>query len=206
MPVLQNTERRASIRRLLSAGALAPVLVAASASPSVQAAERSIDVHRSHVTVFVAKAGIFSAFGDDHTITARIAGGAISETPPLSVRIVVNAGELTVVDPKSDADTRRAVSARMLSGEVLDAAEFPTIVFESTSVERAGENRWEVSGRLTIHGVTRSVTFETTRVNDQYRGEIVIRQHDFGISPIRIAGGAVKVKDELKVEFEVSAA
>jgi hypothetical protein len=40
-------------------------------------------------------------------------------------------------------------------------------------------------------------------VNGTYRGEVDIRQRDFGIEPIKVAGGVVKVKDELKVQFEI---
>ena len=37
----------------------------------------------------------------------------------------------------------------------------------------------------------------------KYHGEVLIKQRDFGIEPIKVAGGAVKVKDELKVQFEI---
>jgi hypothetical protein len=37
----------------------------------------------------------------------------------------------------------------------------------------------------------------------RYRGTVVLKQRDFGITPISIAGGTVKVKDELKVEFDI---
>jgi len=47
------------------------------------------------------------------------------------------------------------------------------------------------------------MTFSVVRVNTTYRGEVAIKQRDFGIEPIRVAGGAVKVKDELKVRFEI---
>jgi hypothetical protein len=36
-----------------------------------------------------------------------------------------------------------------------------------------------------------------------YAGEVTINQRDYGIEPIRIAGGAVKVKDEVKIVFEI---
>jgi hypothetical protein len=41
------------------------------------------------------------------------------------------------------------------------------------------------------------------RVNDKYRGEVAIKQRDFGIEPIKVAGGAVNVKDEIRVQFEI---
>jgi polyisoprenoid-binding protein YceI len=60
-----------------------------------------------------------------------------------------------------------------------------------------------VSGSLTIHGVTRVVTFPVVLSDGRYRGETRLRQTDFGIKPIRIAGGTVSVKDELKIEFDI---
>ncbi len=60
-----------------------------------------------------------------------------------------------------------------------------------------------MTGRLTIHGQARTITFPVARVNAIYRGEVVIRQRDFGIEPIKVAAGTVKVKDELRVQFEI---
>ena len=44
-----------------------------------------------------------------------------------------------------------------------------------------------------------------TRANGRYRGTVTLKQRDFGIMPISIAGGTVKVKDEIKIEFDVVA-
>jgi hypothetical protein len=38
----------------------------------------------------------------------------------------------------------------------------------------------------------------------RYRGEVVIKRRDFGIEPIKVAGGAVKVKDDIRVQFEIA--
>ena len=61
-----------------------------------------------------------------------------------------------------------------------------------------------MTGRLTIRGQVRTIAFPAARVNGRYQGEAVIKQHDFGIEPIKVAGGAVKVKDELKVQFDIA--
>ena len=45
----------------------------------------------------------------------------------------------------------------------------------------------------------RAVAMEVSLVAGHYRGSASIKQSDFGIAPIRIAGGTVKVKDELKI-------
>jgi polyisoprenoid-binding protein YceI len=86
---------------------------------------------------------------------------------------------------------------------VLDAAKFTGIQFASTTIEPAGTDRWQVTGRLTIHGQARTITFPVARVNATYRGEVAIKQRDFGNEPIKMAGGAVRVKDELRVQFEI---
>jgi hypothetical protein len=39
-----------------------------------------------------------------------------------------------------------------------------------------------------------------------YRGEAHIRQRDFGIQPIRIAGGTISVKDDLRIAFDIAPA
>jgi polyisoprenoid-binding protein YceI len=164
---------------------------------------RPVDVRHSKLTVFVYKAGLFSAFADNHVISAPIASGTITTTSSPAIELVVNAAELVALDPDLEPAKREEVRTRMLGEEVLDTRKFPTITFASTAIEPAGSDRWNVSGRLTIHGVTRAVTFPVVRAGRVYRGDTRIRQRDFGINPIRIAGGTVSVKDELKVEFEI---
>ena len=140
---------------------------------------------------------------DNHVISAPIASGSMSEDSPLAIDVRVRSGALRVLDPDLSSDRRVEVQARMLGADVLDVATFPDITFASTTVEPAGADRWNVAGRLTIHGQARVITFSVARANGRYRGEVVIKQRDFGIEPIKVAGGAVKVKDELTVHFEV---
>lgn len=55
------------------------------------------------------------------------------------------------------------VSARdghLRSADFFEAVKYPTILFESTSVEQTGETTGIVTGNLTLHGVTRAVTFQ----------------------------------------------
>jgi hypothetical protein len=172
---------------------------------SLQAESRAIDTAQSKLTVFVYKSGLFSGFADDHVIDAPLARGTVSDAPPLAVAIEVHAGDLKVRDPNLSASKRDEVQTRMVGPQVLDTMKFQSITFESTTVEPNGTDRWNVTGRLTIHGQTRPVTFPTTRANGRYRGTVLLKQRDFGITPISIAGGTVKVKDELKIEFDIVA-
>jgi hypothetical protein len=193
----------AQLRRSSTTAAL---VIGILAMAHVHAAPRPIDVRRSTVTIFVSKSGLFSALADDHVIRAPIAGGTISDTPPLAIALRIQAGDLAVVDPNLDEKKKADVRSRMLGPDVLDAAEFPTIVFESTAIEPAGDNRWTVSGRVTIRGVTRDVRFPAVRETGRYRASTILKQRDFGIQPIRVAGGTVRVKDEIRLEFDIAAA
>ena len=56
---------------------------------------------------------------------------------------------------------------------------------------------------ICLHGTTRPVILDVTRENDAYVGAVRIKQTGFGIQPIKIGGGVVKVKDELEIHFQV---
>lgn len=187
--------------RILSA---ALCLIAVAESP-VRGDSRVIDLEQSTLTVHASKAGLFSAFADNHVVRAPIARGTVQDAPPLGVDIVVRTANMRVLDPGLSPAKRAEVQTRMLGREVLDAERFEEITFASTRVEPEGQDVWRVVGELTIHGRTRAVTVSVARRDGHYRGAAVIRQRDFGIEPISIAGGAVKVKDELRVEFDIVA-
>jgi hypothetical protein len=189
--------------RLCSSSVLVLVVAGVLTTSHTRAETHAINVEQSTLTVFAYKSGLFSAFADNHIIKAPIAGGSISEDSPLKVDLTVRAANLRVLDPSLAPDRRAEVQARMLGPEVLDVTTFPEITFASTTIDPSGADRWNVTGRLTIHGQTRTITFAVSRANGRYHGDVPIKQRDFGIEPIRIAAGAVKVKDELKVEFDI---
>jgi len=91
----------------------------------------------------------------------------------------------------------------MLGPDVLDSARFPEITFRSTTVEPAGAGRWRVTGELRLHGRVRSLAVTVAGRDGHYLGTFALRQRDFGIEPISLAGGTVKVKDELMIEFDI---
>ena len=49
---------------------------------------------------------------------------------------------------------------------------------------------------MTLHRVTKPVSVDVTWRNDTYVGTVRIKQTEFGIQPIKIGGGVVRVKDE----------
>ena len=183
---------------------MVPALVLAALPVLVSAERHAIDVDRSRVTVRVFKSGVFSVFADDHVITAPIAGGYLEDEPTLGIEIHFIPRQMRVTDTGLSPENRETVQTRMLGSEVLDADRFPDVWFRSTAVEVIDRGRWLVRGNLTLHGQTRSVAVVAIYENGNYRGSATLRQRDFGITPISIAGGAVKVKDELRIEFDIS--
>jgi polyisoprenoid-binding protein YceI len=206
-PLRDSVPTRVMVRGGVCAliAALAAAVALHGGALAVRADATAIDVTRSQLTVSVYKSGLFSAFADNHLIRAPIAEGSLSAAAPLSVTMMVRARDLEVVDPALAADKRREVQARMLGPEVLDVETYPQITFSSTAVQSAGADRWKVEGDLALHGKTGRVSFDATFSQGAYRGSVRIRQRDFGITPISIAGGTVKVKDEVLIEFVILA-
>lgn len=175
------------------------VLWSADATPA-----KEIDNQKSTMTVRAFKSGLFSAFGHDHEISAPVKQGSVNETDR-SVELVVDARLMRVTDKDVSEKDRAEIQETMLGPKVLDTAQFPEIRFHSTSVDRAGEGRWTVRGELTLHGKTRPVKVDVNGQSGRYRGTAELKQRDFGIEPVSGGGGTVKVKDEVRVEFEIVA-
>ena len=162
------------------------------------ARERPIDLEQSTITVHVGKSGLFSAAGHEHTVSAPIAAGAINDSEGGHVWFRVDTARMTVL-PEKDQEAVQSTMQR----SVLESAKFPEISFESTSIRKIGDRRWTVIGNLTLHGETRSITVDLHSNGGAYLGESKIRQTQFGIHPVSGAGGTVKVKDELKIDFRM---
>jgi polyisoprenoid-binding protein YceI len=78
-----------------------------------------------------------------------------SGTFTIDMRSVAVAGA-PIIAPAS-----RRIGEHLAGPAFFDAARYPTAVFRSTGSRRVGQARWQVTGDLTLHGVTRPLTFET---------------------------------------------
>jgi len=189
---------RRSPARIFSAA----ILVVLSAG--AHAGERTIDPAASTLNVNVSKTGLFSAFAHNHDISAPITSGTVSDGDSASVKFVVNARGMKVLDAEASASTRAEVEHNMLSDQVLDTLRYPEIAFESTGVQPVGAGAYMVSGSLTLHGQTHPVRVAVRQSGSgKYEGSAKLKQTTFGIQPISIGGGAVKVKDEIDIVFNI---
>ena len=153
--------------------------------------------------------------GHDHTIAIRDFTGTVVFTygpvTPASLQFTVKADSLAVTDHVSESD-RNKIEATMRN-DVLDVNNHPEITFTSTGITatRLDEGKYQtrISGDLTLHGTTRPltinavVTFYETRLEAE--GQFALRQTEYGIRPVSVAGGTIKVKDELKFSFNIVA-
>ena len=182
----------------------ASILAAGATRPATAGSDaRKIDAAHSTMMVRVFKSGFFSAFAHNHEIEAPLDSGEVNESGALSVELRVDARKLRVLDPEASADTRAQIQQTMEGPQVLDSGRFPEIHFQSTSVEPKGTNEWQVQGNLDLHGQTHPITVDVALRDGRYRGTVTLKQTAFGIKPVTIARGTVKVKDEIKVEFEI---
>lgn len=155
------------------------------------------------MTVYVYKQGIFAFAADNHEISAPIASGSYDEAAQ-RVELTVAAKDLKVLDPSMPADRRATVQGNTVGPLVLDADKYPTIAFRSTKIEPGKTNTLMVTGDLTLHGQTHAIVLSVVKASaDHFTGSVMVRQSAFGITPIRIVGGTVKVKDDVKVVFDI---
>ncbi len=174
-----------------------------------------LDPGVSRFTVRAFASGMFSAFGHNPTLAIRDFGGEAYFSPEEldQARLVmkIKAGSLSVTDNMSDKDRREL--ERTMNQDVLETSQYPEIVFESSKVSasKAGDGQYFVNlvGTLTLHGVSnnQAVAAQIALTGGMLRahGEFSILQSAFGIKPVSVAGGALKVKDELKCTFDIVA-
>lgn len=168
----------------------------------VQAA--AIDPARSAITIHVGKAGLLASAAHEHSVSAPISSGTIHESPP-SVEFTIETARMAVKgDPQVDAKTQAEIQKDMET-LTLEVQKFPRIEFHSTHVEKTGEGQWRVTGDLQLHGVTQPVTVTVKKNGDAYTAHTVLKQTDFGIKPISVGGGMIKVKNEIGIDFEIFA-
>jgi polyisoprenoid-binding protein YceI len=186
-----------------------------SGTAPAQSMRYRIDAGQSRFIVRAFVGGVFSAFGHDHTIAIRDITGEATLTPgtlaPASLQLKIKADSLAVIDKIKESD--RQEIEKTMREQVLETGRYPEIIFRSTKVEaeKIGEGRYraKIWGELTLHGVTRGglidAEVETTGNALRARGEFPLKQTDYNIKPVSVAGGTVKVKDNLKFTFNIVA-
>jgi polyisoprenoid-binding protein YceI len=175
----------------------------------------AIDTTASRFTVQAFATGMLSAFGHNPTMGIRDYDGEIQFVPDTYekalVRVTVRTGAMEVLDEMKSDDRKKL--EQLMYGEVLDVQRFATAAYESKqiTVQKLSDDLLvaHISGELSFHGAKQSLSFDArvTRMGTMLRisGEFPLRQSDYGIKPVSFAGGALRLKDEVKFNFELVA-
>jgi polyisoprenoid-binding protein YceI len=169
-----------------------------------------LDDNPSRFTVRAFSSGMLSMMGHSPTIAIRKFTGEAeydSAAPAqASLRVTIRADSLEVTDDISGNDRKEIESA--MQQKVLEISKYPEIVFEAKGAS-ASQNRITMNGSLTLHGDTQRlpVTAQVNILGDMIRmtGEFSILQSDYSIPLVSVAGGALKLKDQLKFAFDIVA-
>jgi len=159
-------------------------LVAMMSTPALAATSTwNLDPFHSNAQFFVKHLGISTVQGDFTKVTGTVMLDDQDITKS-SVSVTIDVNSIDTRVQRRDDDLK--------SEHFLNAAQFPTITFQSTKVAKAGDNTLKVTGNLTIRGVTKEVTLDVTgptapisAMGSQRRGASAttkVNRQDFGVS------------------------
>jgi polyisoprenoid-binding protein YceI len=170
------------------------------------------DPSASRFTVQAFATGLLSSLGHNPTIGMRDFDGEIQFVPEsyekALLRITLRTGAMEVLDEMKSDDRKKL--EQLMYQEVLEVSRFPSVVYESKEIKvQKLSNELllaSVNGELSFHGVKQNHSFDA-RVTDmgamlRISGEFSLRQSDYGIKLVSFAGGALRLKDEVKFKFE----
>jgi polyisoprenoid-binding protein YceI len=209
-------------KRRWMAGVLASAWLLAGAGTAWGATFR-VDPERTRLVLQLFREGVGSGLAHDHVVEATEVGGVVeydTARPAASTIVVeVRTASLRVDEPAARrrlgvegdlSESQRAdVGKAMRAPDQLDVARYPTIRFVSTRVADEGDGRLRVTGRLTLRGVTREVTFPATVALEsgalRGRATVTFLQSSFGYRPYSALLGAIRNKDEVTLHVDLVA-
>lgn len=120
--------------------------------------------------------------------------------------------DFTIQSASIDTDNEKR-DGHLSSPDFFDVAQFPTLTFKSTKVVPGEGKAFQIVGDLTMHGVTKTVTFDCTyngsipfmkSVKAGFTAKTTLNRKDFGVSWSRaLDGGGLVVSDEVEVSLNL---
>jgi polyisoprenoid-binding protein YceI len=123
------------------------------------------------------------------------------------VEVDIPVATLSTGDPQRDGHLK--------SADFFDAEKFPAIIFKSTNIDSKGAANYAVTGDLTTHGVTKSVTLAVEDVSEPSKdpwgnhriglsATTKINRKDFGLTwNSALESGGVLVGDDVSISLEI---
>ncbi|MFL5625993.1 MAG: YceI family protein [Ktedonobacteraceae bacterium] len=171
-----------------------------------EAATRSVwqfDPFHTQVEFAAKHLGMMTVRG--HFAETSATGNIYPDKPEASsVEVTMQAASIRTHNENRDNDLR--------SSNFLEVDKYPTITFKSTRIEPAGQDRYTMTGDLTIKGNTRPVTLNVVRYGEfndpmmghriAYSAEGQINRKDFGLTFNMMLDGKWVVSDEVQILIE----
>jgi polyisoprenoid-binding protein YceI len=123
------------------------------------------------------------------------------------VDVTIDANTVDTGEPKRDADLK--------SANFFDVANYPTITFKSTKIERISAAKMKVAGNLTIHGITKPVVLDVEgpsgAIKDPYgktrvalNATTTVNRMDYGVKwNAKMDGGGIVVGDDVNINIDL---
>jgi polyisoprenoid-binding protein YceI len=179
------------------------------------AARYRIDPSRSRFTVQAFATGALGLLGHSPTFAVRDSAGALrfegGQIAGLALELTVKAASLTLEDRVSASD-RREIEDRMRR-DVLETDRYPEITYRAANpaIEEVARGRFRlrVAGDLSLRGVTRPQPVDADLIvfedGVQLVGGAPLRMSGYGIRPVTALGGTIRLKDDVRVAFDLAA-
>lgn len=184
----------------------------------------AVDPAASQVRIFVFRAGAAARLGHDHVLSAPKFEGYVSlpseQAADARFELRVPLADLVIDDSNIRAETGGSFSGErsaddiagtrrnMLGERGLQADQFPIVRLRSLAVE----GDWPIlvaQVEVTLHGVTRTqavmLHVERSATQLKVEGNFTLRQSDFGVTPLSVLGGLIKVQDPVAISFRLIA-
>jgi len=139
----------------------------------------------------------------------KFSGTVLSDKPDFSdakIEITIDVNSINTEAPQRDAHLR--------SADFFDVVKFPSIVFKSRKLVAAGKNKYNLTGDIIMHGVTKEITLDVI-----YKGTVVdpykntkagfklsgtLNRNDFGLSwNGKLASGEILVGNEVELLINI---
>lgn len=163
------------------------------------------------IQILTFKEGLLSPLGHNLVIDVgrwkATATVEATDPPAGAIEVECEAASLAVEGPDELTDKDRNEIQENIRDKVLETKKYPAVRFRSSRVASAGTGKVRVEGTLALHGTERPVTleasFELAGGAARVRGETPITQTDFKIKPYKAPLGVIKVKDVVRVRWDL---
>lgn len=119
------------------------------------------------------------------------------------------AGEFTIQMDSLWSDNEK-LTEHLKNEDFFEVATYPTSTFKLTKAIKTGEEAYEISGNLTLHGVEKNITFPVTASREgdtaSFKAEFDINRKDFGILYAGKTDDLIRDEVVIRLDFTAQAA